>query len=153
MAPRSADRDAAPKSGAVKASTTKAKAANYVPPDIVEYHDEDVPYCGMLYNGSIIGDAFKDRPLLNRLDWLHVPLLVSTPLIALYGLWTVPLRWETALWSVIYYFMTGLGITAGEFSNRDVNVDEPASDARASTPCRHGSRASATGPLLCGQPI
>lgn len=121
MAPRSADRDgAAPKSGVASAKSATApaskgkKAANYVPPDIVEYHDEEVPYCGMLYSGSIIGDAFKDMPLLQRLDWLHVPLLVSTPLIALYGLATVPLRWETALWSVVYYFVTGLGITAGE---------------------------------------
>jgi stearoyl-CoA desaturase (delta-9 desaturase) len=29
-----------------------------------------------------------------------------------YAFWT-PLRWQTAIWAVIYYFWTGLGITAG----------------------------------------
>lgn len=50
---------------------------------------------------------------MKRLNWLHVPLLFTTPLIALYGMATTPWMWQTVLWSVVYYFCTGLGITAG----------------------------------------
>lgn len=35
-----------------------------------------------------------------------------------FGFWlasSTPLLWQTAVWSVAYYFVTGLGITAGEF--------------------------------------
>ena len=131
MAPRSAEAPAASKPAAAGAKKAAAAAApkgaaaagaNWVPADIVELHDEDVPYCGMLYNGSILGDALKDRPLLARLDWIHVPLLTVTPLLALYGIATVPLRWQTAVWSVVYYFLTGLGITAGACRRRRVQT-------------------------------
>ncbi len=53
------------------------------------------------------------RPLLQRLHWIHVPLLTLTPLLALYGLWTSPFVLKTWAFAVLYYFITGLGITAG----------------------------------------
>ncbi|KAJ3075270.1 hypothetical protein HDU98_008747 [Podochytrium sp. JEL0797] len=50
---------------------------------------------------------------VNDIDWKHVVILFGTPALALYGLATVPLEAKTFVWSVAYYFFTGLGITAG----------------------------------------
>ncbi|KAI9023959.1 stearoyl-CoA desaturase [Hyaloraphidium curvatum] len=50
---------------------------------------------------------------LKKVNWVHFVLLTATPLLALYGLLTVPLRLPTAIWAVVYYAWTGLGITAG----------------------------------------
>ncbi|KAJ3238386.1 hypothetical protein HDU78_003569 [Chytriomyces hyalinus] len=47
------------------------------------------------------------------LDWIHITILFGTPLIALYGALTTQLTYATFLWSVAFYFYTGLGITAG----------------------------------------
>lgn len=44
-----------------------------------------------------------------ELNWLHVAILAGTPVIGLVGAYYTPLRWETAVWSVVYYYMTGLG--------------------------------------------
>jgi stearoyl-CoA desaturase (delta-9 desaturase) len=63
-----------------------------------------------------------------NINWVSTPILVLTPAIALYGAFTVKLRWETALWSVIYYFITGLGITAGYhrlWAHRSFNASKP----------------------------
>ncbi|KAG0019661.1 hypothetical protein BGZ82_011822 [Podila clonocystis] len=46
-------------------------------------------------------------------DWKHVIGLGLTPLIALYGLFTTEIQKKTAIWAIVYYFATGLGITAG----------------------------------------
>ncbi|CCM02507.1 uncharacterized protein FIBRA_04609 [Fibroporia radiculosa] len=48
-----------------------------------------------------------------ELNYLSLSILTITPSIALWGAFHVKLRWETAIWSVFYYFVTGLGITAG----------------------------------------
>ena len=47
--------------------------------------------------------------LLQNLQWLTLAILTITPSIAIYGLFTVKMRWETFAWSVVYYFITGLG--------------------------------------------
>ncbi|EFA78019.1 delta 9 fatty acid desaturase [Heterostelium album PN500] len=60
-----------------------------------------------------------DRPsrsvseFLANINWIHFILLTSTPIIALIGFFTVPLSRATFIWSVIYYHITGMGITAG----------------------------------------
>lgn len=49
-----------------------------------------------------------------HVNWLNVTFIVGMPLYGcIQAIWT-PLQWKTAIWAVIYYFMTGLGITAGE---------------------------------------
>lgn len=100
------------KAGANK-KAAPAPPGNWVPDQITA--EEPGPYVGQRYVG-LLGGNLAGKPLLSRLDWLHVPLLVSTPLIALYGIATVPLRWETAAFAVAYYFFTGLGITAGAWA-------------------------------------
>ncbi|CAE7267439.1 unnamed protein product [Symbiodinium sp. KB8] len=47
------------------------------------------------------------------MNWTHCILLSALPVLVLIGCLTTPLRWETAATAVVYYFLTGLGITAG----------------------------------------
>lgn len=49
----------------------------------------------------------------NELNYLTCAILTITPSIAIWGVYNVRLRWETAVFMVFYYFVTGLGITAG----------------------------------------
>ncbi|KAJ3167077.1 hypothetical protein HDU88_002414 [Geranomyces variabilis] len=50
---------------------------------------------------------------LHDVDWIGSAVLVATPLAAVYSIFFVPLCWQTAVWSVLYYYITGFGITAG----------------------------------------
>ena len=98
-------------------------------------------YLIQTHAGTILGDNFSDKPLLQRLNWVrprpprarrqpsaaaasrsplssarahcslapqvHVPLLLITPLIALYGLWScywIGFDVRTVAFSVFYYF-------------------------------------------------
>ncbi|EEB08772.1 acyl-coA desaturase [Schizosaccharomyces japonicus yFS275] len=63
-----------------------------------------------------------------HLNWLHVPLLFGLPLIALYGILTTPLNAKTAIFAFLYYFYSGLGITAGYhrlWSHRCYKASQP----------------------------
>ena len=52
-----------------------------------------------------------------HIHWLNVVLIIGVPIYGLIqAIWT-PLQWKTAVWSVAYYFMTGLGITAGKLDS------------------------------------
>ena len=44
-----------------------------------------------------------------ELDWLNVGILTLTPLLGIVGAMYTKLRWETAFFSVFYYYVTGLG--------------------------------------------
>lgn len=44
-----------------------------------------------------------------ELNYLSLSILTIVPTIAIIGACYVKLRWETAVWSVLYYFVTGLG--------------------------------------------
>ncbi|KAG0211318.1 hypothetical protein BGX28_008141 [Mortierella sp. GBA30] len=46
-------------------------------------------------------------------DTKQAIILLATPVIAFYGLLTTEIQTKTVVWSIIYYFATGLGITAG----------------------------------------
>ncbi|KAJ3116047.1 hypothetical protein HDU96_010513 [Phlyctochytrium bullatum] len=62
---------------------------------------------------------------IGNIRWLHVILLFGTPLIGLYGLVTTPLTLKTFVFSLIYYFITGFGITGGYhryWSHRSYNA-------------------------------
>lgn len=53
-----------------------------------------------------------------RLTFMGVSLqaILKGVLPPVYGLWLslhTPLRIETAIWTVLYYFLTGVGVTAG----------------------------------------
>ncbi|TIC99435.1 Acyl-CoA desaturase [Colletotrichum higginsianum] len=52
------------------------------------------------------------RNWYQHVNWLNALLVLIVPMIALvYSHW-VPLQWQTAVFAVVYYFATGLGITA-----------------------------------------
>ena len=49
-----------------------------------------------------------------HVNWLNVVLIVGIPVYGMIQAYWVPLRLKTAIFAVAYYFMTGLGITAGK---------------------------------------
>lgn len=48
-----------------------------------------------------------------HINWLNVTVLLIIPSAAMYTALSTPLQLKTALWAVAYYFITGIGITAG----------------------------------------
>lgn len=63
-----------------------------------------------------------------ELNWLNVIILCLSPVIGLIGAYVTPLRPETLIFSVFWYFVTGLGITAGYhrlWAHRSYNASVP----------------------------
>ena len=83
-------------------------AAPYIPPVPIN----NTPQPGESYKG-FIGDAFPGKPLWQRLNWIHVPLLLGTPIVAAVGVSYWKFDWRTFFFAIFYYFFSGLGITAG----------------------------------------
>ena len=52
-----------------------------------------------------------------HVNWINTYFIVIVPLMGLISSYWVPLQLSTAIFAVVYYFNTGLGITAGEFSS------------------------------------
>ncbi|KAF9032859.1 delta 9-fatty acid desaturase protein [Hymenopellis radicata] len=52
------------------------------------------------------------KTLREEIIWPSFTVLTSMPIIGFIGALTTSLRWQTAVWSFIYYLITGLGITA-----------------------------------------
>ncbi|KAF8868089.1 delta 9-fatty acid desaturase protein [Mucidula mucida] len=66
--------------------------------------------------------------LLSNINWVSTMVLVMTPIMGAVGAYYTPLRWQTAVWSVVYYYITGLGITAGYhrlWAHRAYNASKP----------------------------
>ncbi|OCH87786.1 delta9-fatty acid desaturase [Obba rivulosa] len=66
--------------------------------------------------------------LWNELNYLSLAILTITPSIAIWGACTHKLCWQTLLFSVFYYYVTGLGITAGYhrlWAHRSYNASKP----------------------------
>ena len=127
MAPRTA--------GALEASAFLPAPGACLPAAMarVPYEEVDAPpSMGSRFTGSVFGDAFLDSPSLSaalrRLNWIHVPLLTLTPLLALIGLLTAAHDWRTWAFALFYYLLTSLGITAGYhrlFSHRCYKATAP----------------------------
>lgn len=49
--------------------------------------------------------------LLQNINWISLAVLTVTPSIANWGYFNVNLRTATFIWSVMYYFITGLGMS------------------------------------------
>jgi hypothetical protein len=52
-----------------------------------------------------------------HINWLNTTLVVFIPMTGLILSYWVPLQTYTAIWAFIYYFNSGLGITAGKFGD------------------------------------
>jgi stearoyl-CoA desaturase (Delta-9 desaturase) len=59
-----------------------------------------------------------------HIDWVNVTFVAVIPLFGLIAAYSTPLLWKTGIWALIYYFLTGLGITAGKTRLQDVKVKE-----------------------------
>ncbi|KAG9307020.1 hypothetical protein G9A89_003071 [Geosiphon pyriformis] len=62
---------------------------------------------------QILEEPITFKNWYKHVNWLHAILLSSTPLIALYGIFSTPIQTKTLIWSIVFYYMSGLGITAG----------------------------------------
>lgn len=65
---------------------------------------------------SIQKQKAKKSPLklfVDSIDWINVFILTFVPAMALYGLLTTAVRWETVALSFAWYLFSGFGITAG----------------------------------------
>ncbi|KAF8601871.1 delta 9-fatty acid desaturase protein [Ceratobasidium sp. AG-I] len=63
-----------------------------------------------------------------ELNYPFFAFIVGTPLLSLYGAFTTSLQWKTAAFAVFWYFVTGLGITAGYhrlWAHRSYNASKP----------------------------
>ena len=63
-----------------------------------------------------------------ELEWISTLALTFTPIASIYGWFTTPLQLNTALFAIVYYFFTGLGITAGYhrlWAHRSYNASRP----------------------------
>lgn len=49
-----------------------------------------------------------------HVNWINVVLILGIPLYGCVQALLVPLQFKTAAWAVVYYFFTGIGITAGQ---------------------------------------
>ena len=61
-----------------------------------------------LKNQKILPPLGRDN-WYKELVWLNVGILCLTPVIGLVGAYYTKLRWQTAVFGVFYYFLTGLG--------------------------------------------
>ena len=48
-----------------------------------------------------------------HINWFTTTLVILVPAYGLFAIPYVPLQLKTAIWSVVYYFLTGFGITGG----------------------------------------
>lgn len=48
-----------------------------------------------------------------HVNWLNTYFIIVVPLMGMVGAYFTPLQWKTAIFAYLYYFNTGLGITAG----------------------------------------
>nr|WPS94691.1 Cytochrome b5-like Heme/Steroid binding domain [Naematelia aurantialba] len=66
--------------------------------------------------------------LLQNIQWISFMAITVPPAIAIYGIFTTDFNLKTTIWSVVYYFITGLGITAGYhrlWAHRSYNASLP----------------------------
>lgn len=49
--------------------------------------------------------------LYRNINVISTLALTVVPALAIYGAFTTPVMWQTALWAVVYYFYTGLGVS------------------------------------------
>ncbi|CAO3620921.1 unnamed protein product [Cunninghamella blakesleeana] len=92
--------------------------------DYKGYQDDDIIYAYTSSEARKVALPVSEMPPLfdepttvnnfyKHINWPQSILLIITPLIGIYGCLTTPLNQKTLYWSILYYFITGLGITAG----------------------------------------
>jgi hypothetical protein len=74
------------------------------------YANENLPKI----NDNAKASAFIVTEDKMQINWFHTIMLTTIPSLAIYGMFTTKLTIPTLVLSVIMYFWTGLGITAGK---------------------------------------
>jgi stearoyl-CoA desaturase (delta-9 desaturase) len=70
-----------------------------------------------------------------HINWLNVYLIIGVPIYGLVQAWWVPLYAKTAVFAFVYYFMTGMGITAGTYCKTSCSLVSIANTLQAITDC------------------
>lgn len=84
----------------------------------VDFPKEDLPaddYVSRILQSQPPLPPIQWKNLLSEIQWVSAIALTITPILAIYGMFTTQLQLKTFIWAAIYYFITGLGITAGEY--------------------------------------
>ncbi|CAO1613552.1 unnamed protein product [Jaminaea pallidilutea] len=104
-------KDAVPSSGGRKRTTPN----KWQKQDGTKYADAAIPddYVTRTLEREPPLPPVEWKNILSEIQWVSFIVLTSTPILALFGMFTTPLQWKTFAWSVVYYYFTGLGITAG----------------------------------------
>ncbi|TBU38077.1 hypothetical protein BD309DRAFT_1084279 [Dichomitus squalens] len=56
---------------------------------------------------------FATFPIIRGVEWFNLAILLVTPLVSVYGIVYVPLKSKTLVFSLLYFWFSILGITAG----------------------------------------
>ncbi|KAI7899627.1 uncharacterized protein BX663DRAFT_520772 [Cokeromyces recurvatus] len=96
------------------ATTTQVKQQNgkYPPYAYTKTEDRQLPM-----PNPVMPPLFDEPTTLqnfsSHVNWFQSILLISTPILAIYFAFKTELQTKTLYWTIIYYFITALGITAG----------------------------------------
>jgi hypothetical protein len=104
----------------LKASIATTKSSGYES-DSSNAYSETEPSTAALDDNYVRNVLAKERPLppITLKNWYKEINVISTlaltlvPMMAFYGAATVEVNTKTVIWSIIYYYFSGLGITAG----------------------------------------
>ena len=70
------------------------------------------PYVPPPHRSRISAADWEKRPLLQRLNWVHLVILTVLPVTSVWGCLSTPLQRNTAWWAFCYYLFTGAAAAA-----------------------------------------
>jgi stearoyl-CoA desaturase (Delta-9 desaturase) len=91
-------------------SSLPPDTATPLPTDLPDDHDVPNNYVSHTLKTQKALPPITWDNFLTELNWLNVGILTLTPFVGAIGAFTTKLRWETALFAVLYYYVTGLGV-------------------------------------------
>lgn len=115
------------------------------------------PRAGDSKKAHIADIAITRQNWHRHVNWLNAFLIIGVPLYGCIQAFWIPLHLKTAAWAVFYYYLTGVGITAGQYLTarnnlpifiivQDIIDSGPIVHFRPLYPFASGSR-----PLVVGQ--
>ncbi|KAL4255356.1 fatty acid desaturase type 1 family protein, partial [Pleurotus pulmonarius] len=97
-------------SASISTTTTTTTDKHDETPADIDIPDNYVAYT-LAHQKSL--PPFQWRNWRTEISWISFFLLTLTPLIGVVGAYYTPLHRNTLLFAIFYYYLTGLGITAG----------------------------------------
>lgn len=93
-------------------TTTQVKDGKYPPYAYTRTEDRQFPLANPAMP-PLFDEPTTLQNFASHVNWFQSILLISTPLLGIYLASKSELQNKTLYWSIIYYLITGLGITAG----------------------------------------